>query len=523
MANEHRSDVTVYLTSFRSFILGMLLVFLLAACREANNEAGNQTPVPSQVVATSARKTPAPSSTMSPGSQETHTPVSPEAAITPLAIQTLAVQPEDLAPQVITFWHPWSGQAGVELQKIIDQYNLTNPWQVTVVVESFSHFTSLEQAFESALAQGNPPSLLVAYDDILRHWDITLQGLVDLRPYIADPNWGMSSAEQADFYAEFWQQGTVYTQDSTDQKIRQLSIPFQRSEVVFYYNQSWAAEMGFAQPPKTPAELHDQACQMLNVQEGATEGLSGGIMLSTLPSSTSGREIILQPEQVLGWIKAFAGQAGWSESNGYQFNSPEALRAFEFLKDLGQKDCLYLSDSISPADDFAARRALLYLATTTDLPAVQAAFEAAGSRDEWVLLPFPAIDGVQQSVVAYGPSLIIPQTEEIQQVAAWTLLEWLVDPSNQARWVQAVGAYPTRLSTQKVLTEAMAADPHWAAGFQFLPGAQAEPSRPSWRVVRWMLGDALAELFSPAFSAAQIPTLLENLDQQASEVDHQVR
>ena len=79
------------------------------------------------------------------------------------------------------------------------------------------------------------------------------------------------------------------------------------------------------------------------------------------------------------------------------------------------------------------------------------------------MIPFPTADGAA-NVVAYGPSLIIPQTNRLQQLAAWTLLEWLVYPPNQARWVQAVGAYPTRFSTTDLLESAISADPAWAAG-----------------------------------------------------------
>ena len=41
--------------------------------------------------------------------------------------------------------------------------------------------------------------------------------------------------------------------------------------------------------------------------------------------------------------------------------------------------------------------------------------------------------------------------------------------------------------------------------------------------MRWALNDAMAELFTPAFTAGQIPDLLEALDQAALEIFNQVR
>lgn len=516
--------MTINLTAFRGVILGMLLVFVLAACGDGGRNPPTQEAVLTPAVTLKPQGTSTPKPTRPVSRYVTRTPTSgpPQSSATP--VKTLDVLPEELSGQRISFWHPWQDQSGEVLQKIIDEYNRTNRWGVNVEVRSFDSFESLEQAFNTALATGEIPSLLVVYDDRAQHWGQDAQTLVNLQAYVGDPIWGLSPEEQSDFYPAFWQQGTAYLRDSQGGVTSsQESIPLHRSQIVLFYNRSWAEELGHKEFPDTPSELRSQVCEASKVNRGddASEQ-TGGLMFSSLPATTPGKEIPLQPEQLLGWIGAFGGQVSLPEGQGYQFNTPEAQRALEFVKDLQQDGCIYVSDSPTPADEFAARRGLVYIASTAELASIKEAFRAAGSRDEWMMVPFPTANGAV-SVVAYGPSLVIPQTSRLQQLAAWTLLEWLVSPSNQARWVKAVDAYPTRYSTNDFLDSEIAADPAWAAGLELLPNALAEPSLPSWSVVRWMMGDALTELLSSEFKPEQIPDLLEMLDELAVEISTQVR
>lgn len=515
--------VTPNLTPFWGILLGMLLVFALAACGNGQPELPTLTAAPSQAASPTADGTRTAQPTRPASRYATRTPTSGPPQPTPTPVKTLDVQPEELSGQKISFWHPWQGEPGETLQAIVDEYNRTNRWGVSVEILTFESFASLEGAFVTSLAAGDPPSLVVAYDDRAQHWDQGGQNLVNLQSYLGDPAWGLSAEEQADFYPLFLQQGVSYIPDSlAGVTSRQLGIPLHRSELVLFYNQSWAAELGYEELPVTPFELRSQVCEAARASRSDEQGQAGGLLLSTLPASTPGREILLQPEQLLAWIGAFGGQVSLAEGAGYQFNTPEAQRALEFLKGLQEDGCVYLTDSSTPADEFAARNGLLYLASTAELPAIKEAFRLVDSQDEWVVLPFPTANGAA-GVLAYGPSLVIPQTGKLQQLAAWTLLEWLVYPPNQARWVQAVGAYPTRFSTLDFLEPAIAADPAWAMGLELLPTALAEPALASWNVVRWMMGDALAELFSAEFDTTQIPALLEELDRSAAEISTQVR
>lgn len=525
MKKGHRLNrvATTNLTAFWGIVLGLMLGLSLAACGNGQIKEPLDTAAPTQETSATIAGTGKLQVTLPVSRYATRTPTSGPPQPTPTPVETIDVLPDELSGQKITFWYAWQGQVGDVMGAIVEEYNDTNRWGVRAEIRTFDSFASLEEALITSLAEGSPPSLLTVYDDRAQHWDRGGLKLVNLQAYIGDTVYGLTAEEQADFNSVFWQQGVAYWDDGRGGVTsRQLGIPLHRSALVLFYNQSWAAELGYTDPPITPVDLRSQVCTAAQTKSSASPDGLGGLMLSALPASSQSREIVLHPEQFLGWINSFGGQVSLAEEAGYQFNTPETVRALEFLKDLQQDGCVYLSDNPSPADEFAARNGLLYLASTAEIPDIKAAFDTVDSQDEWIVLPFPTANGAA-GVVAYGPSLVIPQTSKLQQLAAWTLLEWLVYPPNQARWVQAVGAYPPRYSTLDFLAQAISADPAWALGLELLPNAVSEPPLASWSVVRWAMGDALAELLSVEFDAEQIPNLLKELDRLAVEINAQVR
>jgi ABC-type glycerol-3-phosphate transport system substrate-binding protein len=221
-----------------------------------------------------------------------------------------------------------------------------------------------------------------------------------------------------------------------------------------------------------------------------------------------------------GRIYAFGGEITSQEAPGYQFNTTETRQAFEYLKGLQNSGCAWSDAAADPLSEFANRNTLFIVGSLFDIPAQQEAFRQAGNTDEWVVLPFPSSN--QPAVDTYGPALLITRSNPAKQLAAWLVLEWLVYPPNQAEWVKALGAYPTRLSSMSYLAEAPVNNPQWKQALELLPDAHGEPSLASWIVMRWALEDVMTQLFDPQFEADQISLLLKKLDSVAKEIFSQV-
>lgn len=480
------------------------MILALVGCNEGQSPSKTNTP---------ASLTPLAESTAPATARTTHTPaVTPTYTPTPTAapVSSLDVQADALNGLSITFWHPWSGEQGELLQNMLIEFNRSNSWGITVQASGYNGVSWMEDAVETAINSGTLPDLLVGYNFQAVHWDASYHILVDLNEYANDPIWGLSEAEQADFYPAFWNQDVAR---STSGQPKRLGVPLQRSGLVLYYNQSYAYTLGFARLPETTFDLRMQACAAAeaNARDGQTSN-----------DGTGGWLITPQPSLSVGWIYAFGGEITRPDGRGYQFNTPEVGQAFDYLKGLQDSGCAYQAAGSDPANQFAARRALFFAGSLSELPIVETAFSTAGNRDSWTILPFLGEDAAPV-MVTYGPDLLITHSETARELAAWLVAEWLVASENQAQWAAANHLLPVRQSTLELLSEAMEENPQWAVALELLPLARSEPAYASWSVMRWALTDAMAELLDPAFTSGQIPGLLEALDQTALDIFIQVR
>jgi ABC-type glycerol-3-phosphate transport system substrate-binding protein len=151
------------------------------------------------------------------------------------------------------------------------------------------------------------------------------------------------------------------------------------------------------------------------------------------------------------------------------------------------------------------------------IPFQQGAMTQAGSADEWTAIPFPAPDGSQVFAV-YGPSMLILESTPENQLASWLLIQWLLSPVNQARWVQATVSYPLRESALELVDVSTIAAPQWSTAVKLLKDAQPEPNLGSWDNVRWALSDVATQLFRWYFTLDQLPDTVKLLDRTASEL-----
>jgi multiple sugar transport system substrate-binding protein/sn-glycerol 3-phosphate transport system substrate-binding protein len=421
----------------------------------------------------------------------------------------LGVSATDLSGIQVSLWHPWTGSTGSALQAILDEFNRTNQWGITVNASSYEGFGKLDDAVEAALSTDSLPDVLVDYGYLGRHWDNN-NILVDLTPYVNDPVWGFTSDEQNDFIQVFWEEDLVSAEEAAP--ARRLGIPFYRSAYVMFYNQSWGSELGYLKPPVSAVEFRERACAAADYvarQEGKSDPGRGGWLVTP------------QPGVMAGWIYAFGGRITDPGGQGYLFNTPETMQALQFLKGLQESGCAWTESGLDPQSEFANRQALFMVGSLFDIATQQQAFVQAGSSDEWIVIPYPS--NTEPVVDSYGPSLFITQSSPGKQLASWLLIEWLVNPPNQAEWATVLQAYPTRLSAMNYLPEVSSTNPQWLQALELIPAARSEPTLASWRTVRWTLEDAMMQLLVPPFGAEQIPTLLEDLDSVAAVIVTQVR
>jgi multiple sugar transport system substrate-binding protein/sn-glycerol 3-phosphate transport system substrate-binding protein len=150
----------------------------------------------------------------------------------------------DPSGQTVVFWHPWgSGTVGEGFTALINEFNTTNEWGITVDAQDQGRHSDIEDNMNAAVISGDLPDLVVGYSDALENW-YNAGVLVDMNDYIYDPDWGLTEAEIADYYQGAWINAV------TAEGVR-VGFPHSQSANVLFYNNTWGQELGFDAPPST--------------------------------------------------------------------------------------------------------------------------------------------------------------------------------------------------------------------------------------------------------------------------------
>jgi multiple sugar transport system substrate-binding protein/sn-glycerol 3-phosphate transport system substrate-binding protein len=325
---------------------------------------------------------------------------------------------------------------------------------------------------------------------------------VDLTPYLSDPAAGMSIKDQNDYYSGIFEPFIL------PDHIRP-GLPFTQSIQVMYYNQTWAAELGFSRAPGSSSDLFDQVC-------AAAEGF--------IENEDRAGGIILYPEaaNILGWVYAYDGYLQDQNDGSYQFSTPEIIKVARDWQDLSKDECGFMisqyPDPMAREIEFAKfnqRQTLVVMNSAQHLEQVHLQANQTGRADDWTMLPFLGPDG-KKAVPAEIQSGVIFDTTPEEQLAAWLFLKYLTSPEVQAEWVEYSYLYPTRKDSLRFLRDFRTENPDWAKGLNVLKYAQTQPIDPSWEVVQQAVGDAFEQLLMEYYPGPI--ELLAELDLTAEEL-----
>ncbi len=456
----------------------LLIALLGGAVMTACSPAPTEAPAPTQV--------PAPADTQAPA--PTAAPTMPESPMANI----------DPSGQTVTFWHVWgTGGPSDGMKAIVDNFNATNEYGITVNAVEQGNYSDLEDAMNAAIQSGDVPSVVVGYTNALSNW-YQVKTIVDLNPYVNDPMWGLTDAEKSDFYAGAFDGGTIA--DGS-----RIGYPISQSANVLFYNSGWAKELGFNSAPTTPDELKAQSCAAADANNNDASPDNDG---------TGGFVMYNGASNVASWIFAYGGSFLNASGDGYDFSNDAVKSVAEFRKDLWDSGCAFATESY-PNPEFASRKALFVASSTAGIPYQESAFDAEGAiKDEWSIIPFVGPNG-GQAVNAFGQYVAVVNTTPEQTLASWLFLKYLTSPETQAEWIKASAYYPTRKSTVDLLGDYAMQDAYWNEGLQLVQYGQSEPSLPSWTSVRREVQTTFDTIAQS--DASQIPDLLSQLDDTAAQ------
>jgi multiple sugar transport system substrate-binding protein len=395
----------------------------------------------------------------------------------------LGVNPQELDGLEITVWYPWYEIEADLFENMVRDFNAENEWGIQVNAQGQVNFNNLYEAVNTALPTVDKPDMVIALPEHALEWNAQ-RVVADLTPYTEDPVHGIDSK---DVPFVFW------NQDITGEV--RVAVPAQRTARFLLWNESWAGSLGFDSFPDSPDDFRQQACRahesMLKDDSQANDFM-GGWLVDT------------DPMTAYAWLLAFEG--GVLEGNSYRFLTPNNIEAFKYLRELSETTCAWQAVATNPVDAFAARQAMFITASLEDLPAVARAFASAGNRDTWQVMAFPGSN--EDALVIYGSSYVVLTSTEEEQLASLLFVRWLLDPEQDARWVETTHLFPIRESTVELLADYEKTHPQWAQALELLPEGELQPQLASWRTVKVMLGDGFAHMYRVNVSSGQVAAIL---------------
>ncbi len=214
------------------------------------------------------------------------------------------------------------------------------------------------------------------------------------------------------------------------------SIPWQRSTPIFYYNKDLFRKAGLdpSRAPKNWTELVEYA-QKLTVRDASGNVAQWGVESPVVDTSP--------------WVfQGFLIEAGaqFFDPNGkwVKFNSPEAVRALQFILDLQNKYKVHPPGPSSPAfwgqvpQDFIQQKAAMIYTTTGNMT-----FIRTNAQFDWNAGFMPA-DKQYGAPTGGGSFFIFNKISPERQAAAWTFIRWMTEPKQAARWSIGTGYVPIR-------------------------------------------------------------------------------
>jgi len=386
----------------------------------------------------------------------------------------------DPSGQTITFWHQHTETRQAALEDIINEFNATNKWGITVIPVKQESYADIFLNLLPVLGTEEAPSLITAYPHQAAAYHLA-GGLLDMNSLVESAKWGAPPEDKEDIFPG------IFSQDiSTIYEGIRLGYPVQRSTDVLYYNATWLAELGFDGPPATPEDFKQMACA----------AAAAPFNKSTAETSL-GTHFYLDTTRFASWIFAFGGDIFDEDTNQFTYNNPATSEMLTFFMDLVESGCAAPStDRIESQTAFGEGALLFMVDSSFHLPAVET-IVAENQGFDWSVAAIPS-NGDEPIQNIFGASISIPASTVEAQLAAWLFIQYFTTAEVQAKWGQGSNYLPIRGGASDYLGDYFADHPKYQTAFELLAYGIAEPTVPGYDFISEEVELALESIFAGA-------------------------
>lgn len=328
-------------------------------------------------------------------------------------------------PVEVVFWHAMSGSNEEALDNLANKFMDENP-DIKINLQFQGDYRELFDKLMAASKAGNLPTMTQIYSNRLS-WYVD-KGLVEnLNPYIEDEKIGLNEKELKD-YPEFFLDDGIWDD-------KQYAMPFNKSQMVLYYNEDMFKEAGL-DVPKTWEEWKSAAEKLTKDTNGDGEPDVYGIVFANNIST-----------DIAPWLKQAGGMTMSEEKNELYFDTPETTEAVEFLNSLMQEKVARTAGEDKYANaPLSQGKAAMCVASTSAISNIEKD-TIEGINISAVPLPGYKTD----DQLYYGTNVAVYNTATPEEkLGAWLFTKFLSSPENTAYLAQETGYLPVRSSAREI-------------------------------------------------------------------------
>lgn len=357
------------------------------------------------------------------------------------------------AATTVKFWHTFNKSNGEALDKVIAQFEATNP-EIDVEAEFVGNYNDVVAKLQAAIPAGRGPDAVIL--EVTRYGLFANNNiLADLTPYFnADPL-------KDDLYDYAREVGVI------DGKT--YIVPFNSSTPVLYFNKDIFTRAGLS--VDTPLKTFDDilAASKTISEKLGKEGISG----------------IAAPGQFARWGLVMANDSELIDPKTGEIliDKPNTIEAYQWMASLVHQNKVASPDGVTDEDNgrdaFLAGKVGIMMNSTGNYVGSKKAL-----GDNLAVRPMPCNKICSVPVGGAGIGIMATSPKEVQD-AAYKFVSYASSPESNALWFAATGYLPINKKSTALpaAADALATQPGIDVAINSLPYAHG---RARTTVVTWM-------------------------------------
>ncbi|MGH7759917.1 MAG: ABC transporter substrate-binding protein [Candidatus Dormibacteraceae bacterium] len=349
----------------------------------------------------------------------------------------------------VQFWEAMAGGSlKPTLEKITNDFNSSQS-NVTVQLQVYPDYNTLNTKTLAALAAGNPPDLAQCYENWATRYNQS-KALAEMTPYINAKD-GLSSSELNDYFPVFLSDGKLNG--------KQYMLPFNKSDFVLYYNSDLFTQAGLSGPPKTWDEFFSDAQKLTGNGHWGTD-------------NSNSMELIFEE-----MLMDYGGSLLTSDQSKAAFNSDTGVKVLQMWRDAISNGSVHTISGYDDAD-FGAGKAAMSIGTIAGYSYKQ---QAVAGKFTMKTAVQPSGPSGSHALIQGTNVCIFNHASQAVQQGAFQYVKYVTSKTETEYWSENTGYMPVRQSAYKDMqTTFYPSNPILLAAPQQLPTAVFDPALPTW-------------------------------------------